>query len=296
MKSGKVLVAALMFSVGSFTAMAQGWGGGAPSGGMDGGPGGQGGRRGGPMSQLTIETLKTELKLTDEQATKLTPLLAKVKAEFQNMFKNMRRPGQGGGPGGQSGNSSDSSSRQMGPPGGQSGPGGGMDQMRQKMEELQKKLLAIIAPAKDFLSADQYKKLTSKLTERPGGRGGPGGRRGGRRGGRSRRNAMTLNAVKLTSDLTYTNSSKAVTVVLENGAVLTGKIENASVEIDAKSKWVLTGDSNINGLTIKDGVDGISDAINSKGHNITYDSSLQTNSWLGSRSYQLPSGGLLAPR
>ncbi len=293
MKTGKILVAALMFSVGSFTAMAQGMGDG-PDGGMDGGPGGQGGqggRRGGPMSQLTIETLKTELTLTEEQVTKLTPLLAKVKTEMQNMFKNMRRPQRSN-----DGNSdSDSSSRRMSPPSGQDGPGGGgMDGMRQKMEEMQKKLLAILAPAKDFLSADQYKKLTAKITERPG-RGSRDGRHS-RRGSRSRSNAMTLNAVKLTSDLVYTNSSKAVTVVLENGAVLTGKIENASVEIDSKSKWVLTADSNINGLTIKDGVDGIADAINSKGHNITYDSSLQTNSWLGSRSYQLPSGGLLAPR
>lgn len=100
---------------------------------------------------ITAETLKADLKLTDEQVTKLQPLLDKIKAQMQEMKKEMKAQRESG-----------TVDR---------------DAMKAKMEENKKKTLEILAPAKDFLSAEQFQALTDKFTKRPehkkGGKGGP---------------------------------------------------------------------------------------------------------------------------
>jgi len=125
----------------------------------EGGPGGHG--HGGPMSNLTADKLKTDLKLTDAQIAKLQPLLEKVKALFEGMRKEMGEPGKGTRP--------------------------DMSVMKAKMDEMQKKVADILAPAKDFLSADQYKQLLEKFQPPKGGpggdHGGPEGDEGGGPGG-----------------------------------------------------------------------------------------------------------------
>jgi len=149
-----LLLAALCWGIGGLTSV---WA-------QEDGPGENGNRgendfqgplRGGPMATLSLEQLKTSLKLTDEQAQKLEPLLKKIKAAFDAMHKKM------------------SSSRHSGH------SGGGMADMRKKMEQLKKKILEILAPAKEFLSDEQYQALVKKLTARPappnGGRGGSDG-------------------------------------------------------------------------------------------------------------------------
>ena len=139
----KNLFVALLLAVGGVSLIAQD---GPPP---DEGKGGPGKGKGGPM-MLTIEKLKEDLKLSDEQATKLAPLLTQaneLRASSRKEMKELRDSGD-------------------------------KDAIRAKMQEMQAKIVKAFEPAKDFLSADQYKSLTEKLTARPGGKGkGPGGKK-----------------------------------------------------------------------------------------------------------------------
>ena len=155
MKIRKTLLIALLMSASGITLMAQD---GPPPDEGNGAPGGRKGKGDGPMSMLSVDTLKKELTLTDDQVTKLTPLIDKAKELFKALGKEMRKNRENG---------------------------GDMEDMREKMEETHAKMLKIFEPAKDFLSAEQYKALTEKLNKRPGppkgkpGEGGPGEGPGG---------------------------------------------------------------------------------------------------------------------
>ena len=138
---------ALLLAAGGITLLAQD---GAPDQGNR-----RGGQRGGPggIAALTIDKLKTELKLTDEQATKLTPLLEELKKISQDMRKQLKELRDSG---------------------------ADRDAMKTKMTELRAQMLKTLEPAKEFLSADQYKALTEKLNRRPPARrGGPDAPQGG---------------------------------------------------------------------------------------------------------------------
>jgi len=157
MKMKHTILAAMLLAAGGFTLWAQDDPPPPPEDGQGpGGPGGDHGGPGGPMG-LSLDKLKTDLKLTDEQAAKLQPLLDKIKELFKSMREEMHDLMESG----------------------------DHDAMKAKMEEIQKKILSILEPAKEFLSADQYKTLVEKFTRRPGRpNGGPdGGPDGGPGGG-----------------------------------------------------------------------------------------------------------------
>jgi len=88
--------------------------------------------------------------------------LNQIKKFFESMHKEMgdrSSKGSGKSKRGKSGKSGKHSIKDD-----KGGPGG---EMKEKMEEMQKKILKIIEPAKEFLNAEQFKKLTEKLTKRP---------------------------------------------------------------------------------------------------------------------------------
>lgn len=111
----------------------------------EGPPPGEPPRRGGhgPMA-INIETLKTELKLTEEQCKQLKPVLEKIKAVFE-----------AGRPKGKPGEKPESEENQ--------GNTGKRENMKKKMQEMQKKIQAALEPAKKFLSDEQYKALKKKF-------------------------------------------------------------------------------------------------------------------------------------
>ncbi len=157
---GNILIAFMLFCSLSLTARN------TPPDGGPGGPGGSGApgsMQNSAIANLTIEKLKTELKLTEEQATKLEPLITHIKELYEKLQKKMKSSSR---------SSSGRSKHSRGGPGSQ----GGMDmQKTQKlMEKFQKKVLKIIEPAKEFLSEEQYTALVNKLTEKSQQQGPPG--------------------------------------------------------------------------------------------------------------------------
>ncbi len=78
-----------------------------------------------------------------------------------------------------------------------------------------------------------------------------------------------------------------------SGAINTGHIaKRADVNLDASSKWEVTGDCYVNAFT-----DGDPTLMNIKGngHTIYYDAMDSANSWLGSKTFALQGGGYLKP-
>lgn len=150
MKTRPALFIASLLIVAGITLNAQD----GPPPGDEGGP--PSGKRGkGPG--MNMEKLTTELKLSEEQASKLKPVLEKVKSIFE-------------------------SNRPQGKPGSKSDSGqkrGSRKEMKKKMQEMQKKILAALEPAKEFLTDEQYKKLKEKFTKPPKGR--PGKRPGNKK-------------------------------------------------------------------------------------------------------------------
>jgi len=114
-----------------------------PAGGP--GRGGPSGGPHGPMINLSVEQLKTDLKLTDDQVKKLQPLVDQVKTLFDTWRKEMMAM----------------RGEHRGAP--------DMTAMRAKMEELKKQIADAIVPAKAFLTAEQFQQLSDKvkLPERP---------------------------------------------------------------------------------------------------------------------------------
>ena len=78
-----------------------------------------------------------------------------------------------------------------------------------------------------------------------------------------------------------------------SGAINTGHIaKRADVNLDASSKWEVTGDSYVNAFT-----DGDTTLMNIKGngHTVYYDAMDTANSWLGGKTFALQGGGYLKP-
>lgn len=126
------------------------------------------------------------------------------------------------------------------------------------------------------------------LVEAAAGRWG----RAGSNGGHAR---LTADAQTLTGDLVCDGAS-SITVTLKNQSVLTGKIQGASVSLDASSRWDVTADSTVAGLTDAAGLAGPTIAnIHGNGHTVHYTASLPANRWLGGRTYALSGGGRLLP-
>jgi hypothetical protein len=145
MKSKFLIVVSIVAAAGLATA--QGGGGGR------GGFGGQMGRGGGGITGLLNRAdVQGELKITDDQKTKLTEMRV-----IRGQRGQGGQGGQGGGQGGQRGQ------------GGQGGQGGGQggqvdaDAMRKAMEEREKNALAV-------LDAGQQKRLKELYVQRSGNR------------------------------------------------------------------------------------------------------------------------------
>lgn len=78
-----------------------------------------------------------------------------------------------------------------------------------------------------------------------------------------------------------------------SGAINTGHIaKRADVNLDASSKWEVTGDCYVNAFT-----DGDTTLMNIKGngHTVYYDAMDTANSWLGGKTFALQGGGYLKP-
>jgi hypothetical protein len=98
---------------------------------------------------------------------------------------------------------------------------------------------------------------------------------------------------------------KGNVIVSEKGAFeitltkssLTGSIRGASMTLDKDSKWDVTGDSVLTGLSDTAGISG-SNIINitGNGHTVSYDRKLEDNKYLGGKTYSLANGGKLMPK
>lgn len=70
--------------------------------------------------------------------------------------------------------------------------------------------------------------------------------------------------------------------------------QSVDITFDKTSKWILTGDSYINTLTIQNGkISRLSTSIKSNGYNIYYNANL--NEWLNGKTIKLSGGGKLIP-
>lgn len=159
MKFKKLLLTTAMATlcVGAF---AQGFGGPPPQG----GPGGPRMMFGGPMggvqpAEMLVmrEDVQADLKLTDEQKSKLLELRQSMRPGGPGGAPGGGPGGPGGGPpggGGGFGGLPPGGAGQGGP--GQGGPGGPSDEMRKAMEEARKKQTEAV---KKILTAEQYARL-----------------------------------------------------------------------------------------------------------------------------------------
>mgnify|MGYP001415186876 CR=1 FL=1 len=85
----------------------------------------------------------------------------------------------------------------------------------------------------------------------------------------------------------------SITVTLTNNSSLSGKIEGSVVlTLDATSQWNVSADSTLSSLTDSDAT---LTNIHDNGHDIRYDASLPSNSWLDGKSKTLAGGGHLIP-
>ncbi|MEG1525534.1 MAG: hypothetical protein RRZ24_05235 [Clostridia bacterium] len=89
----------------------------------------------------------------------------------------------------------------------------------------------------------------------------------------------------------------SVRLMLTNGAAFTGTFltdypQSAFVTLDECSTWALSADTAVSGIT--NGNAAFANIV-SNGYSITYDSSIEENSYLNSNSLQLPGGGFLTP-
>jgi hypothetical protein len=89
----------------------------------------------------------------------------------------------------------------------------------------------------------------------------------------------------------------SIAVTLRQNSMLVGRIDTASLTLDATSTWEVVGDSTLAGLVLPAyavSKDSIS-CIVGNGHTVGYDSGNPTNRWLGGKTYALAEGGQLVP-
>jgi hypothetical protein len=105
------------------------------------------------------------------------------------------------------------------------------------------------------------------------------------------------------TDNMVVDSLSSIMAKLQNGSSLTGAINSANtagaavLTLDATSRWTVTADSYLAGLSDAGGIsaDTITN-IYGNGHHIYYDASLAVNSSLGGKTYTLNGGGYLSPK
>ena len=105
---------------------------------------------------------------------------------------------------------------------------------------------------------------------------------------------FTADGTDLTGDMIVSEGGE-LTVTLTN-STLTGTVNGAAVILDNKSKWYVTGDSVLTGLSNRGGISGKTITnIYGNGHTVYYDKKLSGNKALGGKSYTLNGGGSLKP-
>ena len=119
------------------------------------------------------------------------------------------------------------------------------------------------------------------------------------RWGTSGKNGGTVNLIAdgetLSGSLIADNIS-SISATLKNGSTLTGVISSAALNLDATSRWIVTGNSVLSGLDDAAGISGTAITnIEGNGYTVTYDASLTANRALGGKTYTLANGGTLAP-
>ncbi len=119
--------------------------------------------------------------------------------------------------------------------------------------------------------------------------------RWGRKGGNGGHARLLARGQQLSGLLRCEAGSTAL-LQLRQRSRLRGSTEGAvSLQIEAGSQWVLTGDCRIAGLTLDGDAKALAEAIDSRGHELRYDASHAANAWLAGRQLALTGGGVLRP-
>lgn len=101
---------------------------------------------------------------------------------------------------------------------------------------------------------------------------------------------FSAHSEKLKGNVVVSDGSAALD--LSGSTVLDGSVSRASLTLGAGTKWLVGGDSTVEGLVLGDGV-SVSKAIVGNGHAVTYDRT--SSPGLGGKSYRLKGGGTLKP-
>ena len=109
-------------------------------------------------------------------------------------------------------------------------------------------------------------------------------------------NFLTLDKTAISAMTSFAEDA-TLTIQLSNGASFTGDLGSslparASVNLDASSKLILTGETYLTALV---NADVTHQNIESNGFNLYYDSNAPDNAYLNGQSFMLPGGGFLAP-
>ena len=106
---------------------------------------------------------------------------------------------------------------------------------------------------------------------------------------------LHLKGQQLSGNIDIGNGS--LTLILEGESVFCGVIDgedprSVTIVLDSGSIWTITEDTMIGALVDTD--TSFSNIV-SNGFTVYYDSSLEQNAWLDSKSYSLSGGGYLVP-
>ncbi|MDD1723861.1 MAG: hypothetical protein LUQ07_01885 [Methanospirillum sp.] len=94
----------------------------------------------------------------------------------------------------------------------------------------------------------------------------------------------------------FADENSDVSVHLTGGSTLSGSVNSSALFLDPSSTWNVTADSVLTSLSDPEGVSGTSVMnIIGNGYNVTYNSTLGENSWLGGKTFTLEQGGRLMP-
>lgn len=109
-------------------------------------------------------------------------------------------------------------------------------------------------------------------------------------------NFLTLDKTAVTAMTSFAEGA-TLSIRLTNGASFSGDLggalpARASVNLDATSKLILTGETYLSVLV---NADVTHQNIESNGFNLYYDSNAPDNAYLNGQSFMLPGGGFLAP-
>jgi hypothetical protein len=117
----------------------------------------------------------------------------------------------------------------------------------------------------------------------------------GRAGSNGGHVIFTADNETLNGDLKV-GAASSIAAKLQNNTTLNGTIKGAALAMDSTSTWNVSGDATVTVLIDSQGINGRTvHNITGNGHDVIYDSTLSANQSLGSRTYNLASGGHLVP-